>query len=158
MPRKGLGAALALLIACSPPPGSGESGTSTGGATTGEASTGEASTGEASTGDVVIHCPWDVLVTGPGQDMPTNGLHSQADVDTFVGCTDVRSNLAIHSSSPLDLTRSQACAVLLAPSRSTAATVTPVRTTVRHRSSASSRFEKSAASISLVSASPTSPR
>lgn len=114
MSRSGLRSTLALTLACSPPPGdSGEpSGTSTadgattdgGAATTHEGPTEPVDTVTTTDDEVTIDCPWDVLVTGPGDDMPTNGLHSQADVDTFVGCTDVKGNLSISSSEPLDLT------------------------------------------------------
>ena len=114
MSRSGLGSTLALTLACSPP--SGDSGepsdtstadvaTTTGGvATTHDVPTEPVDTVTTADDDVSIDCPWDALVTGPGDDMPWNGLHSQADVDTFMGCTDVNSNLSISSSEPLDLT------------------------------------------------------
>lgn len=114
MARSALGSALALVLACSPP--SGDSGepsdtstadvaTTTGGvATTHDVPTEPVDAVTTTDDEVSIDCPWDALVTGPDDDMPTHGLFSQADVDAFVGCTDVKSNLHISSSEPLDLT------------------------------------------------------
>lgn len=107
MSRSGLGSALALTLACSPPSGdSGEpSETSADVATaTQDVPTEPVDTVTTIDDEVRIDCPWDSLSTGPDDDMPTNGLHSQADVDTFAGCTDVKFNLSISSSEPLDLT------------------------------------------------------
>ncbi len=113
MARSALGSALALVLACSPP--SGDSGepsdtstadvaTTTGGvATTHDVPTEPVDAVTTTDDEVSIDCPWDALVTGPDDDMPTHGLFSQADVDAFVGCTDVKSNLHISSSEPLDL-------------------------------------------------------
>jgi hypothetical protein len=168
MARSALGSALALVLACSPP--SGDSGepsdtstadvaTTTGGvATTHDVPTEPVDAVTTTDDEVSIDCPWDALVTGPDDDMPTHGLFSQADVDTFVGCTDVKSNLHISSSEPLDLAP-------LANLRRITGTLSiwggNCHASQNNGPASLAGLEslrRSAGSISRVSASPTSPR